>query len=150
MARDLFVFVPESIKDIIKSKYLHKTNFLTCVFNHGGGLCAFHILFNHQYGGGTRVGQGAPISLHAPGARQSLPARRVGTGREQAEGGCRRQGWGWGWDWGWGCSSSYVPTSPRPRSSRGLSAEMSYECRGSRKESSASLARDPRHSDFVF
>lgn len=40
VAPDLFVLVPESIKDIIKSKYLHKMDFLYCVFNGvEGPLC---------------------------------------------------------------------------------------------------------------
>lgn len=110
MAWDLFVFVPESIKDIIKSKYLHKTNFLTCVFNHGGGLCAFHILFNHQYGGGggTRVGQGAPISLHAPGVRQSLHQHKgSGLGVRWRRGAAAARA-------GAGAGAAPPHTSPRP------------------------------------
>lgn len=78
--------------------------------------------------GGYKSGAGSSyLFARSRSEAVSTPARRVGTGREQAEGGCRRQGWGWGWGWGWGCSSSYVPTSPRPRSSRGLSAEMSSQ-----------------------
>lgn len=86
MARDLFVFVPESIKDIIKSKYLHKTNFLTCVFNHGGGLCAFHILFNHQYGGVQEWGREL-LSLCTLQERGSLYTSTKGRDWERAGGG---------------------------------------------------------------